>query len=72
MSTKPENSLWPYFHKGGMQNSSQHRAHCKGCVARATAEIEGQGENNGANDGGGGTVLSEFTAERTLVRERGK
>jgi hypothetical protein len=26
-------TLWPFFHRGELQNSVHHKAYCKGCVA---------------------------------------
>ena len=36
--------LWPYFHKGGLKNATQHHAYCKGCVSFHLAQLEANAE----------------------------
>ena len=40
MAPKPLKDLWPFFYHGEKQNTSHWKAHCKGCVGHAEAQVE--------------------------------
>ena len=40
MAPKPPKDLWPFFHRGEKQNTSHWKAHCKGCIRHAEAQVE--------------------------------